>query len=87
MLNYQVVFTNGLALVWPSASLIMGWLIFGSIGTIAVGYAKMKEEWIPAVIGFGLMFYPYFFPSGFAFWLTGVLLTILLFVPHRFLGA
>ena len=65
----------------------MGWLIFGSIGTIAVGYAKMKEEWIPAILGFGLMLYPYFFPSGFSFWFFGVLLTMLLFVPRRFLGA
>lgn len=78
--------TIALAFVFPAASTVLGWVLFGSIGTIAVGYAKMKEEWLPAVLGFGLILYPYFFPSGLTFWILGVLLTVLLFVPKRFLG-
>jgi hypothetical protein len=78
--------TINMAFAWPSAPLVMGWFLFGSIGTVAVGYAKFKEEWFPAVIGVGLMLYPYFFPSGIGFWTIGVLLTILLFVPRRLLG-
>lgn len=74
------------AFVLPAASTVLGWLLFGSIGTIAVGYAKLKEEWLPAMLGFGLMVYPYFFPSGLLFWTVGVLLTVLLFVPRRWFG-
>ena len=70
-----------------AVSTVLGWLLFGSVGTIAVGYAKMKEEWLPAVLGVALMVYPYFFPSGFVFWFLGIALTLLLFVPRRFLGA
>ena len=75
-----------MAFVFPATSTILGWVLFGSVGTIAVGYAKMKEEWLPAALGVALMVYPYFFPSGFGFWALGIVLTGLLFVPKRFLG-
>lgn len=78
--------TSPLAFTWPSTTLVLGWLLFGSVGMIAVGYARMKEEWPPAALGVGLMVYPYFFPSGFAFWAIGIVLTILLFTPKRVLG-
>ena len=80
------MFTIFLAFVLPSTSLVMGWVVFGSIGTIAVAYGKMKEEWPPAGLGFGLMFYPYVFPSGLGFWAVGVILSILFFLPKRILG-
>ena len=65
MFNFQLAFE------WPSTTLVMGWVVFGSIGMIAVGYAKMKEEWRPAALGVALMVYPYLFPSGIAFWCIG----------------
>lgn len=55
-------------------------------GTIAVGYAKMKEEWACAVLGFPLMFYPYVFSSGIGFWVVGTILSVLFFMPKRILG-
>ncbi|MGB6222139.1 hypothetical protein [Haloferula sp.] len=70
----------------PAASTVIGWIVFGSIGTIAVAYGKLRESWPPAVIGFALMLYPYVFPSGFSFWLTGCLLSILLVLPSRIRG-
>lgn len=78
--------TNALAFVLPSASLVLGWFVFGAIGMIAVGYAKMKEEWPPAVIGVALMVYPYVFPSGVMFWLIGIVLSVLFFLPKKVLG-
>lgn len=86
MIDYQAMFTAPLAFTFPSASLVMGWFLFGCLGMIAVGYAKMKEEWPPAVLGVGLMVYPYFFPSGIAFWVVGIVLTVLLLLPKRILG-
>lgn len=80
------MFTFLTAFTFPSASLVLGWLLFGCLGMVAVGYAKMKEEWLPAAIGVGLMGYPYFFPSGIAFWGIGVALTVFLFIPKRILG-
>lgn len=74
------------AFILPAASTILGWFLFGCIGTIAVGYAKLKEEWLPAVIGVALMIYPYFLSSGLFFWIIGVGLTITLFVPRRCFG-
>ena len=55
---------------------IMGWLLFGSIGMIAVGYAKLKEDWRPAVLGAALMGYPYLVSSGWLFWILGIGLSI-----------
>ena len=75
-----------MAFVFPATSTILGWFFFGSVGTIALGYGKMKEEWIPAALGVALMVYPYFFPCGFVFWSVGIFLTVALFVPKRFLG-
>ena len=75
-----------LAFAFPSTSLVLGWVLFGSIGTIAVGYAKMKEEWPPAVMGVALMVYPYFVPSGVFFWIIGIALSVLFFLPKRILG-
>ena len=86
MLYYQAMFPFLLAFAFPAASTIVGWFLFGSIGTIAVGYGKLKEEWLPAILGVALMVYPYFFPSGLVFWAIGILLTVGLFVPKRFLG-
>lgn len=62
--------------------LILGWLLFGSVGMIAVGYGKLKEMWQPIVLGVALMVYPYFFPSGVVFWVIGGVLTALLFLAR-----
>lgn len=86
MLFYGVVPNFHLAFEWPSTSLVLGWLLFGCLGMIGVGYAKMKEEWPPAAMGVGLMVFPYFFPSGVLFWSTGITLTVLLLMPKRVLG-
>ena len=86
MLPYGVVSNFLLAFEWPSPNLVLGWLLFGSLGMIAVGYAKMKEEWPPAALGVGLMIFPYFFPSGIWFWSIGIILTVLLLMPKRVLG-
>lgn len=75
-----------LAFEFPAASTVIGWVLFGSIGTIALAYGKMKEAWPPAIMGVGLMVFPYFFPSGVAFWAIGILLTILFLLPKRILG-
>ena len=68
-----------LAFEFPAVSTIIGWFLFGAVGIIAVGYAKMKEMWQPAVLGVVLMVYPYFIPSGVLFWLVGSGLTVALF--------
>jgi hypothetical protein len=77
---------HSLAFVFPTTTTVVGWILFGSIGTVAVGYAKLKEEWLYAILGFALMVYPYFFPSGFGLWLMGAVLTVLLFMPRWFLN-
>ena len=64
---------------FPLTSTILGWLVFGGIGMIAVGYAKMKEMWQPFVLGVALMIFPYFIPSGAPLWLVGLALTVALF--------
>lgn len=68
-----------LAFEFPAISSILGWFLFGCIGMIAVGYAKMKEMWQPAVLGFALMIFPYFVPGGALLWLVGLGLTVALF--------
>ncbi|MCH7225614.1 hypothetical protein [Haloferula sp. A504] len=73
------------ALVFPATATVIGWVIFGGVSMIALGYAKLKQEWFAAVVGVSIGVYPYFFPSGPVFWTLGVLLTTLLFVPRRHL--
>lgn len=80
------MFTDLLAFTWPSTGLLLGWILFGSVGTIAVGYARLKEEWPPALLGVGLMIFPYFVPSGLFFWVIGIFLCVLLLLPKRVLG-
>jgi hypothetical protein len=76
--------TAHLALTLPSGSTVLGWVLFSSISIIAIGYAKLKEEWYPAILGVAIGVYPYFFPSGPRFWSLGIVLTALLFLPRRF---
>ena len=85
-LKCPAMLTFLLAFTIPPASLVLGWFLFGCIGTVAVGYAKWKEEWRPAVLGVVLMVYPYFFPSGTVFWVVGIGLTVALVFPKRLLG-
>ena len=49
------------------------------IGTVAVGYGKMKEMWQPAVLGIALMIFPYFVSGGVLLWVIGSALTVALF--------
>ena len=77
--------TVHLAFALPSGSTVLGWVIFSCVSIIAIGYAKLKEEWYPAIIGVALGVYPYFSPSGPVFWALGTILTALLFLPRRFL--
>lgn len=69
----------------PSAAIIFGWILFGSISIISIGYGKMKQEWYPAVVGVAMGVYPYFVPNGPLFWVLGTALTAALFVPRRYL--
>ncbi len=64
---------------FPAISTILAWVIFGGIGTIALGYAKMKEMWQPAVLGIALMVFPYFVSGGVLLWVIGSALTVALF--------
>lgn len=43
---------------------ILAWVIFGSFGMVYVAYGKWKDLWQPKLLGFGLMFLPYFTSSG-----------------------
>lgn len=70
----------------PSPAILVGWLFFSSLGMVAVGWAKMKQRWLPGAIGVALMVYPYFIPDGPLFWITGSLLTIIFFLPKRWIG-
>ncbi len=76
---------NLLALAMPATATVLGWIFFGGVSMIAIGYAKLKQEWFAAIVGVGIGIYPYFFPSGPLFWTLGIGLTVLLFVPRRFL--
>jgi len=58
---------------------IVAWVLFGSIGMIYVGYGKWKELWQPKVLGFSLMFYPYFVSGAAWLWGMGVVLTLAIF--------
>jgi hypothetical protein len=73
------------ALVLPATATVIGWVIFGGVSMIAIGYGKLKHEWFAAVVGVAIGVYPYFFPSGPAFWTLGIALTALLFVPRQHL--
>ena len=64
---------------FPATSTIHAWVIFGGIGTIALGYAKMKEMWQPAVLGIALMVFPYFVTGTVLEWVVGSVLTGALF--------
>ena len=43
-----------------SGSLLLGNLLFSSIGFVAFVYGKRMQVWKPMMIGFALMAYPYF---------------------------
>ena len=68
---------------FPAVSSILGWLLFGAIGMIAVGYAKMKGMWQPAGLGIALMVYPYFISGGVWLWVIGSVLTVALFFTRE----
>ena len=76
---------NLLALAMPATATVLGWIFFGGVSMSAIGYAKLKQEWFAAIVGVGIGIYRYFFPSGPLFWTLGIGLTVLLFVPRRFL--
>ena len=62
------------------APIILGWLLFGGISVIALGYAKLKEDWRPALLGIAIGVYPYFVPNGWLFWALGIGGTVALFL-------
>ncbi|HCC21712.1 MAG TPA: hypothetical protein DEP88_10750 [Verrucomicrobiales bacterium] len=61
---------------------ILAWVIFGSFGMVYVAYGKWKDLWQPKLLGFGLMFLPYFTPSGFWLWTVGVILLFAIFIAR-----
>ncbi len=54
--------------------------IFGTIGFVGFLYGKNNRLWRPAVIGIGLMVFPYFFSSTVSVILVGLALTAALYV-------
>lgn len=60
-------------------STILAWLIFGSIGMIYVAYGKWKDLGQPKVLGFALMFYPYFISGEIWLWGVGTILSLAIF--------
>jgi len=61
---------------------ILAWVIFGSFGMVYVAYGKWKDLWQPKLLGFGLMFLPYFTSSGFWLWTVGVILLFAIFIAR-----
>lgn len=62
------------------SNLIAG-LIFGTIGFSAFIYGKKQASAKPMVIGISLMAFPYFVSNNWVLWISGSVLTILLFFP------
>ena len=60
---------------------ILASVIFGSIGFAAFIYGKKQTNLKALVLGVILMVYPYFIQNPIALYATGVVLTLLLFVP------
>jgi len=73
---------NGGLLSGISFGWIFGGLIFGLIGMAAFGYGKKNAKYKPMIIGIVLMVYPYFIKNTIALYLTGIVLTVLLFYPR-----
>ena len=61
------------------ASLIGG-MVFGAVGFVALAYAKRQASFKLAAIGLALMVYPYFVYDALAVFVIGALLTAALFV-------
>jgi hypothetical protein len=55
-------------------------LIFGGIGLAAFVYGKKQGDWIRLILGLALMAYPLLVTQALWQWVTGAVLTILLFV-------
>ena len=70
---------NDLIVGFSLAGLIGG-MIFGSIGFIAFIYGKKMSEFKPMLMGILLMLYPYFVRNTVALYMTGVVLTVFLFI-------
>lgn len=62
-----------------TANTIYAWVIFGALGMIYVAYGKMKDMWQPRVLGFALMFYPYFVRGDAWLWGVGGALSLAIF--------
>jgi len=61
---------------------ILAWVIFGSFGMVYVAYGKWKDLWQPKLLGFGLMFLPYFVSSSMWLWIIGGILSLAIFVAR-----
>ena len=59
---------------------LLGGLVFGAIGFVALAYGKRQARVKMLVIGAVLMVYPYFVANTPALYAIGILLTALLFV-------
>lgn len=58
---------------------VLGWFLFGVIGIVACAWGKLKDWWQPWLLGVGLMVFPYFITGGLWMWVTGTVLTGLIF--------
>lgn len=68
--------------MFPEPNVIVAWVVFGGLGMIYVAYGKWKDLWQPKALGFGLMFFAYFIPTGFWLWTVGAILTLAIFVAR-----
>ena len=60
-----------------SASTLMWWVIFGSIGLGFFVYGKKQKAVVPLFSGIGLMVFPYFISNIYLLVLSGIVLMAL----------
>ena len=59
---------------------LIGGLIFGGVGLVALVYGKKQASFEAMIIGIALMAYPYFVGNTILLYLIGTVLTALLFI-------
>ena len=62
-----------------SGTLIMAWIIFGTIGFCAFNYGRKEKAYQPMILGIVLMLYPYFVHNTLFLYLVGTALTAALY--------
>ncbi len=63
-----------------SGALLVGNLLFSSVGFVAFIYGKRMHVWKPMMLGLALMAYPYFIEDPLTLFAIGVVLCAALFL-------